>query len=733
MLGVILICWNMLAQEAELFIHAMTSPTVASASQKGRKSSCTQLDLCRAISIAEVIAAHAAYVEKVLVDALSAEVDVAFLQELNHEVAQKVLLTVVCKCVQKCCLQKGWATALSEANEDSGKCNAMTMVVSRQPIDEEQQVAVEVGKKKRYFAAARCGSTWFVSCHVPIVSDKKSPPNFQEDTAAQVLEQLSAELRGERIVAGGDWNAKVHEVAKQYKAKDKMPGCWRNGQRPDEICPALSKTHAVSGQPLCGSGASGAQDTAAYEIMEGRGRLSIGISLALKEGWKASDTVINCDQDLAIARLRHRWGKDSARPPTANLCDSLEVYFGKLKDGTEVAVKCLRPGVKRLLEADLALLLCFGNWAESLEPLRMLGLKKAAEEFCEHVQMQTDFRTEASHLHRFRENFEELKSIRFPSPLYASQELLVLSREVGRELSRVFREAMTSDGHEERQDVDRFESHADTIRSILGIPQDVSRRIASDSLAAYMRMIFKDQFIHGDLHPGNVMLKLAGGSSSSHPGQDKADDGASLVGKASDRLNSVVTRARGQPFELIILDAGLAIPLAREKVEALRSLALAIIYGDFNRAAQILYDQSPDTSNCQDPQAFKSGLAKAFCDCRKQVYEDGFVQVSDAVLEALRLVRYYNVGLDTTLTWTLLGMLSIEGSARQLDPEVDCARAATRYILNLPSLRKELQSQSWHTSRHMFTEMLMNRLGFDYWAHGSVSSTRQHRNISALQ
>ena len=137
------------------------------------------------------------------------------------------------------------------------------------------------------------------SCHVPIVSDKKSPPNLQEecgwlscgrlcvsvpatsrqDTAVQVLEQLRAELHGERIpahlgaslpivavssdetesvsmcgvccvscmfagiVAGGDWNAKVHEatfqtctnaepatapggwqVAKQCKAKDKMPG-----------------------------------------------------------------------------------------------------------------------------------------------------------------------------------------------------------------------------------------------------------------------------------------------------------------------------------------------------------------------------------------------------------------------------------------------------------------------------------------------------------------------------
>ena len=30
----------------------------------------------------------------------------------------------------------------------------------------------------------------------------------------------------------------------------------------------------------------------------------------------------------------------------------------------------------------------------------------------------------------------------------------------------------------------------------------------NSGLSAYMRMIFKDQFIHGDLHPGNVMVKL---------------------------------------------------------------------------------------------------------------------------------------------------------------------------------------------------------------------------------
>jgi len=390
-----------------------------------------------------------------------------------------------------------------------------------------------------------------------------------------------------------------------------------------------------------------------------------------------------------------------------------EVYFGRMRDGTEVAVKCMRPGVKHLLEADLAWLLRLSSWADSMEPLRLLHLGKAVEEFCEHVQMQTDFRTEASHLEQFQCNFKELASIRFPSPLYASQELLVLSREMGQELSRIFRDAVAF-GHQSEDPSSSLQQHAEDIRSILGVPQEVSQRIANDSLSAYMRMIFKDQFIHGDLHPGNVMVKLQGDSSSRGVEEATLTESTSLVDRLTKRLRSAA-RSYSPPFELIILDAGLAIPLPRDKVEALRSLALAIIYGDFYRAAEILYKQSPDTSNCKDPQAFKQGLAKAFRDCRKQVYEDGFVQVSDSVLEALRLVRHYNVGLDTTLTWTLLGMLSIEGSARQLDPEVDCARAATRYILNMPSLWNELRSHSWHTSRHMVAEMFLSWLGMDYW------------------
>ncbi|CAE8587265.1 unnamed protein product [Polarella glacialis] len=408
-----------------------------------------------------------------------------------------------------------------------------------------------------------------------------------------------------------------------------------------------------------------------------------------------------------------------------------EVFFGKLRDGTEVAIKCMRPGVRPLLEADLALMLRMGAWCDSIEPLRMLGLGRAAEEFCEHIQMQTDFTLEADHLRRFEKNFKGLENVRFPVPLFVTPDFLVLSKEPGTELAKVFRAAMgkaaslpfsspsSSPGAPwptASEVPAHLSAHTEGVQRELGIPEALSIRIATESLSSYMRMVFRDNFIHGDLHPGNIMVQLDSEEESS-TGRWRQKLSALLPGGLGETIFGAVSR----PFKVIILDAGLAIPLPRESVEALRSLTIAIIYADFPRAGQLIYDASPDTSNCLDPAAFKAGIAKAFRDCRKQMHEDGFVQVSDAVLESLRLVREHHVALDTTLTWTLLGMLSIEGSARQLHPDADCAKAASRYILTAPSLWRELRGSSWHTSRQMLLEMLMNKIGLDYWAFKNTS------------
>ena len=89
---------------------------------------------------------------------------------------------------------------------------------------------------------------------------------------------------------------------------------------------------------------------------------------------------------------------------------------------------------------------------------------------------------------------------------------------------------------------------------------------------------------------------------------------------------------------------------------------------------------------------------------------------SSMEFESMNKVKKDSSHEDSTKPHSSASRLSIEGSARQLDPEVDCARAATRwdkalvkaeigilhhgrYILNMPSLWNELRSHSWHTSR----------------------------------
>jgi len=244
-------------------------------------------------------------------------------------------------------------------------------------------------------------------------------------------------------------------------------------------------------------------------------------------------------------------------------------------------------------------------------------------------------------------------------------------------------------------------------------------------------MIFNDRFIHGDLHPGNIMLNVrkelpaatgggeAEGCASAVPAVvSEREVHPGLLARLKKKLPACLggSGAGGsRVWQLVVLDAGLAIPLAPEKVEVLRSLAISIIYSDFGRAAEILYQESPDSSGCEDPAGFKRDLARTFAKCRKNVWDEGYVQVGDTCTEALSLVQQYRVGLDTTLTWMLFGMLSIEGSARQLDPEVDCAKAATKYIITVPSLLREMKVLSWNTSKHMLAEIALGAVGMDYW------------------
>src|SRR5262245_48549174 len=91
-----------------------------------------------------------------------------------------------------------------------------------------------------------------------------------------------------------------------------------------------------------------------------------------------------------------------------------QVHRARLRDGKEVAVKVLRPGVRRQVERDQAILIGFAQ-VLSLNPTwRRSDPVGHTRHFIEAIHDQTDLGIEQSNYVRFHKNFAGQKHVRFP-------------------------------------------------------------------------------------------------------------------------------------------------------------------------------------------------------------------------------------------------------------------------------------------------------------------------------
>ena len=162
-----------------------------------------------------------------------------------------------------------------------------------------------------------------------------------------------------------------------------------------------------------------------------------------------------------------------------------QVYRGKTPDG-DVAVKVLHPNVDGDIEADLDLMRASVRVAEHLpflDGLRWLDLPGVVEEFATLLRSQLDLRNEAKNLERFNVNFRDSTSIVFPKLI----EGFAPTRDV---LVETF-----CDG----EPILKFaKANRDN--------QEALSKLCFDGIEAVCQMIFLDNFMHGDLHPGNVYI-----------------------------------------------------------------------------------------------------------------------------------------------------------------------------------------------------------------------------------
>src|SRR5213080_4335029 len=159
-----------------------------------------------------------------------------------------------------------------------------------------------------------------------------------------------------------------------------------------------------------------------------------------------------------------------------------QVHHAVLPDGTEVAVKVQRPGVRQRIEIDLEVLREVARFAVRHTAVgARYGLVQMVRELETSLHQELDFRLEAENTRLIGRQVAGFAKLCTPTvyPELTSQRVLTLSFIKGRHLAEVS-------------------------RAELG--EHDPKAIASDLLSAYMKQIAIDGVFHCDPHPGNIML-----------------------------------------------------------------------------------------------------------------------------------------------------------------------------------------------------------------------------------
>jgi ubiquinone biosynthesis protein len=157
-----------------------------------------------------------------------------------------------------------------------------------------------------------------------------------------------------------------------------------------------------------------------------------------------------------------------------------QVHMAVLHDGTRVAVKVQRPGIREVVEADLDILRTQARRIHGRTDIgRRFDVVALADEFARILHEECDYVNEAENADRLRAAFHEDETVRFPRVYWdlTSATVLTMDRIDGIPFNRL--------AELDARGVDRHE-------------------IARRGISCYYEQIFIHGFYHADPHPGNL-------------------------------------------------------------------------------------------------------------------------------------------------------------------------------------------------------------------------------------
>jgi ubiquinone biosynthesis protein len=296
-----------------------------------------------------------------------------------------------------------------------------------------------------------------------------------------------------------------------------------------------------------------------------------------------------------------------------------QVHFATLKDGREVAVKVLRPGMLAVIDDDLSLLHTLATWIERLSgDGKRLKPREVVAEFNNYLHDELDLVREAANGAQLRRNMQGMDLLMVPEMVWdlCTQTVIVMERMKGVPISQVQR--LRDAG--------------------VDIP-----KLARDGVTIFFTQVFRDGFFHADMHPGNIQVSLA----------------------------------RETFGRYIALDFGIVGTLTEVDKEYLAQNFIAFFRRDYKRVAELHVESGwvPPDTRINDLE----GAIRAVCEPHfDRPLKD--ISLGQVLLRLFQTSRRFNVEIQPQLVLLQKTLLNVEGLGRQLDPELDLWKTAKPFL-----------------------------------------------------
>ena len=317
-----------------------------------------------------------------------------------------------------------------------------------------------------------------------------------------------------------------------------------------------------------------------------------------------------------------------------------QVHRARLHDGTPVVVKVRRPGIHRVIDADLRLLERLAAMAGRKWPdLQAYRPVELVQQFSHSLNRELDLANECRQAERIAANFSNSHEIVIPKVYW--------------------------EWTHERVNVQQF---------IDGVPGDSLTRLHSADFdcqllarrgaRAIMKMVLEDGLFHADPHPGNVFYL---------PGN-----------------------------RLAFIDFGMVGRLSEQRRDELLKLMLGLVQRDANAVADVLIEWA-DSSLMRRHENILNADIDAFVDTYHGV-PLAQLSLASMLSDVTAILRKHNLMLPADLALLIKAFVTVEGMGRNLDPGFHMASEALPLLKRALRARYRpgvLAARSWRSVRRV--------------------------------